>query len=91
MARQEEKLRVWPWAVVLIAGLLTTSGGEQGTEVTGWLITAGAIAMIIRAAHRNSAARHAAGTRRPGFPQGSRRHRRAGTARNLRRLIRLVP
>ena len=51
--------RVWPWALLIAFGLLTTAGGSGGYETLGSLIIAGAITMIVVAVRHNRAVRRA--------------------------------
>jgi hypothetical protein len=61
MARNDpQHRRVWPWVLVILAGLLTTAGGSGGYETLGSLTIAAAIAMIVRAVRHNRAVRRAA-------------------------------
>jgi hypothetical protein len=90
MARQDGRRRVWPWVILLFAGLITTSGGGPGTETTAWLIVAAAITMIVRAVRLNRAARRTGRLPQPGRGQVPQQRRRSPAARNVRQLFRLL-
>jgi hypothetical protein len=91
--------RVWPWVLVILSGLLTTTGGSGGYETLGSLIIAGAAVMIAAAVRRNRAVRRTllaaaqAQAARPGKKQGTTgRPRKSGAGRRaVRKAITLLP
>lgn len=103
MSRHPKARRIWPWVVLLLVGLLTTTGPAWDTRLAGWLMMLGAAAMIIRRRRGTATAPgDGYGSQQPATRQpvarrpaarrpAARRRGRSQMARHIRLLIRLLP